>query len=81
MAEVTDALDLGVNLLIALFSDLVVDHITLSSGVFHPTQLFKLPGGAHVEIRAIEVVLAHLVIVVKNCKLIVLFGLKTEFDV
>ena len=81
MTEVSDALDLGVNLLISLFSDLIIDHITFGSGVFHPTQLFKLPGGAHVEIRAIEVVLAHLVIVVKNCKLIVLFGLKTEFDV
>lgn len=64
MAEVADAIDLGVDLLISLFSDLIVDHITLGSGILHPTQLFKLPGGAHVEICAIQVVLAHLVVVV-----------------
>ena len=76
--QIPYALNLRVDLLIALFGNLIVYHVALGPGVFHPTQLLQLPGRSHVQIRSIQVVLAHLIVVVENCKLIMLLRLKAE---
>ena len=77
-AKITDTIDLGFNFLISFFGDLGVDHGALSCCVFDTTWLFLLSTSPHAEIRSIQIVLRHLGVIVKNSKLIVLFGLQSQ---
>ena len=80
VAQISNALHLGVDLLVALFGNLIVDHFSLGLCVLYSTFLLQVPGCSHVQIGSIQVVLAHLVVVVKNRKLIMLLRLEAELD-
>ena len=80
VAQISDALHLGVDLLIALFGNLIVDHVALGLCVLYSALLLQVPGRSHVQIGSIQVVFAHLVVVVKNRKLIMLLRLEAKFD-
>lgn len=71
-AQVADSLDLSVDFLVAFLCNLIVDHVPLSFGILDSSQLLELPSCAHVQIGTIQVVFAHLVVVVKNGKLVML---------
>lgn len=81
VAQVANALDFRAHLLVALLRHLIVNHLALGFRVFHPAQLLQLPGLAHVQVGAIQVVLAHLVIVVEYGELVMLLRLEAELDV
>ena len=80
VAQISNALHLGVDLLVALFGNLIVDHVALGLRVLYSALLLQGPGRSHVQIGSIQVVLAHLVVVVKNRKLIMLLRLEAELD-
>ena len=75
MAQVSNALHLIIDLLVSLFGNLIVNHVALGFRVLHSTHLLQLPGLPHVQIGSIQVVLAHLVVVIKDRRLIMLFRL------
>ena len=48
VAQISDALHLGVDLLIALFGNLIVDHVALGLRILYSALLLQGPGRSHV---------------------------------
>ena len=53
VAQIADALYFGVDLLIAFFGNLIVDHVALGLCILYPTLLLQLPGRFHVQIGSV----------------------------
>lgn len=81
MAQISDSLDLCVHFLVALFCNLVIDHVPFGMCVFNPSELLQLPSCSHIQIGPVKVVLADFVVVVEDCKLVVLLRLQAELHV
>ena len=56
-AQLSDSLHLVHNLLMALFGNLIINHLSFCSRVFNSAELFLLPGVLHVQVASIQIIL------------------------
>ena len=78
--QLSNPLHLVHNLLMALFGNLVINHLSFCSCVLNSAELFLLPGVLHVQVASVQIILGHLLVIVEDCKLIMLLRLEVLLE-